>query len=158
MIGARIQRGFRRLGIFLGAPFFVGGAAMLIMYAIPTDTSWWKNDPIVAKRNYFDRFDPPKKSSVFDDLPRLSCPAVSAEAVVMVPREKSALEMTDAEICAMLELKKREGKLQAVDFDPFKPTRDPTALYWAGGLTASGVIIFVFCAGLGWIFAGFARE
>jgi hypothetical protein len=37
-------------------------------------------------------------------------------------------------------------------------TRDPTPLYWAAGLSLSGVALFALSLALGWVLAGFARD
>jgi hypothetical protein len=79
---------------------------------------------------------PPSKSSstgLFDDL---------------IPRDN--IRKKNAEPSSTDEWWKKDPIVQ--------PTRSTEPLLWATTLAAIGVVMFVLCAGLGWVFAGFARD
>jgi hypothetical protein len=91
----------------------------------------------------------------------------SKSAPTETPADLSRL--TDAELLELLCLPKLPpgfvldratlGKADSsCRFKQADAARDPTPLYWAGGLTLSGVALFALSLALGWVLAGFARD
>src|SRR6266568_4297469 len=150
MVGKRVMRGFRRLGIVLSVPFFLAGFVLIGIYPFsskptafaelppgyvldkPEPGDPWPGVPVVPPAG--------KKSArgMFDDL----VPAPKTEG----PADGGAI------------LVGPQPKLTPVDYDPFAPRRNSELLLWAGGLFAAATALFLFSIAVGWTLAGFASD
>jgi hypothetical protein len=133
MVGRRVQRGFRRFGIVLAAPFVLASATSVAVYIA--------SEPV---------------------------PTAAESAPTKTPADLSKL--TDAELLEILCLPKlppgfvldraslSKSAPSQCKFKQADAARDPTPLYWAAGLSLSGVALFALSLALGWVLAGFARD
>jgi len=150
MVGSRVKRGFRRLGIVLASPF-IAGAVIALGFYVFQDT-----------RNYFERFDPVYTIEL-PDKRVIEVQAASQEAALLAAKGWFTINPSPNSgpaIQGFAITGSGGSHMKPVAFVKATPDppRDPEPLYWAAASIVAGLIAFLACVTIGWVLAGFARD